>query len=295
MQGATKEARDGPGSSDNGPIPLAALAHRGLTPHDIAFFLDFDGTLADFADDPAAVAIPEDVRSALQRLQQAAGGAVAVISGRPIADLDRMLDPLRLPLAGVHGLEWREASGALMRTDVDTQPVGSAVKDLAAFAKDHPGTFVEEKPGAVALHYRRRPELADEAAAAACKAAERSGLSLMQGKMVLELKDPAVTKGHAISRFMSLAPFSGRRPLYAGDDVTDEDAFRSLAGADAVTIKVGPGETAAQFRAGDIDEFRTWLVALAGRFASGSNNGERRSTGSHDNGKRRISGMDPEQ
>lgn len=293
MQGATKEAASGLVSGSERPAQLVTLDHAVLAPRETAFFLDFDGTLADFADDPAAVAIPEDVRTALHRLQDAAGGALAVVSGRPIADLDRMLDPLKLPLAGVHGLEWREVSGALMRADIDTRAVDLAVDLLTAFASDNPGTLVEEKPGAVALHYRRRPELAGQALAVARNAAERSGLSLMQGKMVLELKDPAVTKAHAISRFMSLAPFAGRRLLYAGDDVTDEDAFRSLAGVDAVTIKVGPGDTAAQFRARDIDEFRNWLVALASRFMTGSRNEAGSFTAAGGSRRRSFVGMGP--
>lgn len=279
MQGTMNEVIGGFVSERDGPEPLVALELGALTPPDLAFFLDFDGTLADFADDPAAVAIPEEIRTALARLHDAAGGAVAVVSGRPIGDLDRMLQPLRLPLAGVHGLEWRIPSGAVRRAGFDARALGSAARLLAEFAAANPGTFLEEKPGAVALHYRRRPELAGEALALARTAAERSGLSLMHGKMVLELKDSAVTKAHAISRFMSLAPFAGRRPLYAGDDVTDEDAFRSLSGTGAITIKVGPGETAARFRACDIDEFRNWLVRLAAHVNGCGSPGARRAGG----------------
>ena len=251
----------------NRPLPLAALDLDALSPQGTAIFLDFDGTLADFAEDPAAVFLPETVLQSLASLMHSTKGALAVISGRPIADLDRMLAPLSVPVAGVHGLERRNADARIIKATVDQAAIDDVRACLAAFADANPGTLVEAKPGAVALHYRRRPELAEAALAVAEAAIEKHGaLRIMRGKMVFEIKDPTTTKANAIAEFMDEPPFEGRQPLFAGDDVTDEDAFHHIGDWRGVAIKVGDGETAAGFRAGDIDEFRTWLAGLAHAF-----------------------------
>jgi trehalose 6-phosphate phosphatase len=245
---------------------LAVLDVSALQPDTTAIFLDFDGTLVDFAEDAGSVVLPDEVRAMLATLSAATSGAVAVVSGRPISDLDRMLAPLAIAVAGVHGLERRSGAAGLVRADVDQTAMDIARARLSAFAECHAGTFLETKHGAVALHYRRRPALAGAALAAAEAAADAAGLALMHGKMVLELKDPKMTKAHAIAAFMGEAPFFGRRPLFAGDDVTDEDAFRCLGRWDGIAIKVGEGKTTAAFRARGINEFRAWLAGLARAF-----------------------------
>lgn len=254
------------GPSGN-PLPLSALDRHMLAPAGTAMFLDFDGTLADFADDPAEVFLPKRELQSLASLERTTGGAVAVISGRAMRDLDRMLAPLSMPLAGVHGLERRNTAGKVISAEVDEGAIEAVRRNLAAFAEKNPGVLVETKPGAVVLHYRRRPDLAGQALAVAeAAAAGRKSLKILRGKMVVEIKAGDITKANAIADFMTEPPFAGRRPVFAGDDVTDEDGFVRMAKWGGISIKIGAGETVADFRADDIDDFRAWLGALADAF-----------------------------
>jgi trehalose 6-phosphate phosphatase len=249
------------------PRPLAGLDASRLEPERTAFFLDFDGTLADFNEDPAAVVLPARERGTLRMLAKAAGGAVAIISGRPIADIDRMLGPLELPVAGVHGLERRAANGKLFRTALPEAPLAAARVRLQGLARLHPGLLVEEKPGSVALHFRRRPELEPQCMEIARTIAEAHGeLQVLHGKMVLEFKAGHATKADAVAAFLKEEPFRGRRPFFAGDDSTDEDVFAKMLEWQGISIKVGPGATAAAYRAPCIDAFRDWLADLTRRF-----------------------------
>lgn len=251
------------------PVPLTTLDQASLKPEDTAIFLDFDGTLADFAEHPDAVSVPLPTREALARLEKSTGGALAIVTGRPIADIDRFLAPLNLPVAGVHGLERRGAGGRRVSTAVDEAAFDALEKELRRFADAHPGTVIETKPGSLALHYRQRPELA-EACAAAVRAATKGieGLHILRGKMVIEIKGGKATKADAVAAFMDEPPFCGRMPLFAGDDVTDEDAFREVARAHGITIKIGEGATDAAFRIEGTDAFRNWLNDLADSFDS---------------------------
>jgi trehalose 6-phosphate phosphatase len=200
-------------------------------------------------------------------LAKAAGGAVAIISGRPIADIDRMLDPLTLPVAGVHGLERRAANGKIFRAALPEAPLAAARVRLQGLARLHPGLLVEEKPGSVALHFRRRPELEPQCMEIARTIAEACGeLQALHGKMVLEFKAGHATKADAVAAFLKEEPFRGRRPFFAGDDSTDEDVFAKMLEWQGISIKVGPGATAAAYRAPCIDAFRDWLADLTRRF-----------------------------
>ncbi len=173
-------------------------------------------------DDPSQARVKPDVLDLLEKLHAASGGALALISGRSIAQIDRITYPLRLPAAGVHGLEWRLADGHLTRADFDEQAHADLVAEIGRFASNQPGLRVEAKPGSVALHFRNRPELADACLQFMQKQAARDRrVSLRRGKMVLELVFGARTKADAIAGFMDVRPFPGRRPFYAGDDVTD--------------------------------------------------------------------------
>jgi trehalose 6-phosphate phosphatase len=249
------------------PRPLAELDLSLLAPGRTAFFLDFDGTLADFNEDPAAVFLPGRERRSLAALATVASGAVAIVSGRAIADIDRMFAPLKLPAAGVHGLERRKASGEVSRAALSEAPLAFARSRLQALARLHPGLLVEEKPGSVALHFRRRPELEPQCLEIARNISEaEETLQVLHGKMVIELKVGGATKADAIAAFMREAPFEGRRPFFAGDDSTDEDAFGKVLGLKGISVKVGPGVTIAAYRAAGIDAFRDWLAGLAQRF-----------------------------
>jgi trehalose 6-phosphate phosphatase len=246
------------------PQPLAELDPPRLAPERTAFFLDFDGTLADFNEDPSAVFLPERERRSLGQLAEATGGAVAIISGRAIADIDRMLAPLKVPVAGVHGLERRNASGKTVHADVPEAPLAAARTRLQPFARLHPGLLVEEKPGSVALHFRSRPELEPQCLEVARSITDADeGLHVLHGKMVIEFKAGHATKADAVAAFLEEEPFRGRKPFFAGDDSTDEDVFVRMLEMKGISVKVGPGLTAAAYRAGGIDAFRDWLASLA--------------------------------
>jgi trehalose 6-phosphate phosphatase len=238
---------------------------HGLAPARTAFFLDFDGTLARIVPDPAQAAVGLDVLAALRQLAQAAGGAVAVVSGRSIAQLDRMLHPLHLPAAGVHGLERRDAGGRLFKTPFDAALHHRLAAAVGAFVGGRPGLLAEVKPGSVALHYRKRPEMAADCMGfATAQARADPHISIVPGKMVIEMKLGPRTKGDAIADFMAEAPFSGRLPFFAGDDITDEAGFLLVNQMGGVSLKVGPGETQARHRVDDIAAFTDWLQHLAG-------------------------------
>lgn len=227
-----------------------------------ALFLDVDGTLLDLAPRPDAVVVPPALLVALDRLHARLGGRLAVVSGRPVAQLDALLAPLRLPAAGVHGMERRGADGAI---HVQPPPRLYDVRTVAqGLAASHPGLWVEEKHGALALHYRQAPWLA-----ATCRDAlgialrHRADLLLMEGKMIIEVKAAGVDKGTAIRDFLAEAPFAGHRALFAGDDTTDETGFAWVQRAGGEGIKVGPGPSIARHRLPSAHALRAALARLA--------------------------------
>lgn len=253
---------------DIGPLPRqSTLGRRVEVAPDWALFLDVDGTLLPIAETPDAVAVSARLRAALRRLAPALGGAVALISGRPIAGLDRLFDPLRLPVAGLHGLERRDAANTL-HTVASAAGVDKLRDPLRAFAAAHPGVLLEDKGAALALHYRRAPAVA---AAARQLVRDLAGamhgkLRVLDGKMVLEITSPLVDKGMAISAFMDEAPFAGRRPVFIGDDVTDEDGFEVVNDLGGYSIRVGAAEiSAAAYQFADVASVLGWLEALPSR------------------------------
>jgi trehalose 6-phosphate phosphatase len=178
-----------------------------------AFFFDFDGTLAGIVEDPQAVSVEPRVLEALRAMQEATTGAVAVISGRSIEQLDRMLHPLRLPAAGVHGLERRDAAGSVSRVEIDEQELARLRERIAEFVRGYPGLLAEHKPGSVALHYRKRPDLASSCRILAAQlASENDHIRVVRGKMVVEMKLAGRTKADGIADFMAEPPLAGRPP-----------------------------------------------------------------------------------
>ena len=236
---------------------------------DWAFFLDIDGTLLEHADTPDAVRVDGAMRTLLADLQAGAGGALALISGRSVADIDRLFAPLVLPAAGQHGAERRDAAGRMHCHAFDEQPVRRAAKRLAAFAAAHPGLLLEDKGHSLALHYRLAPQLEGEARALVDEvlAGLGAGFELQRGKMVLELKAGGRDKGSAIAEFMAEAPFRGRVPVFVGDDLTDEFGFGVVNAMGGVSVKVGEGASQARWRIADAAEVRAWLGRWVERFA----------------------------
>jgi trehalose 6-phosphate phosphatase len=215
-----------------------------------ALFLDFDGTLVDIAPEPGAVVVPSTLVPTLAALQDYLGGAVAVVSGRRVHEIDQFLAPLRLPVAGVHGAERRTSTGHMDRI---AAPALDAVERAArGLAAAHRGLLVEHKTTSLALHYRQAPELEALCLQAMGDAIARShGLALLRGKMVVEAKPAGASKGEAIEAFLREAPFTGRTPLFVGDDVTDEAGFAAVQRRGGLGVKVGEGTTVARQRLAD--------------------------------------------
>lgn len=228
-----------------------------ITP-DSALFLDFDGTLVELASQPELVVVPAGLTSLLTSLYKQLDGALALVSGRRLLDLDHFLAPLRLPAAAEHGAQRRTFDGLLISAPpVDLAHVVQAAESLLRL---HPALKLERKNLALSLHYRHAPELEDLCLQVMREAVGRSpGLDLMQGKFVLDLKPLGVSKGTGIAAFMREAPFAGRTPLFAGDDITDEAGFEQVLRMGGPTIKVGQGPTAAQFRCNSVADLSAWL------------------------------------
>jgi trehalose 6-phosphate phosphatase len=239
-------------------LALQRLALPPLSTTDTALFLDFDGTLADLALQPDAVRVPPELTEVLQRLAQCLGGALAVVSGRRLVDLDHFLAPLKLPMAAEHGALRRSASGRL--SALRPPDLGEATAMADSLVIQYPGLLMERKTSSVALHYRQRPELAQLCVAAMAEVCERTpATELLLGKCVVELKPMGVDKGLAMACFMKEPPFASRLPWFAGDDLTDEAGFVWAQRAGGVAVKVGEGATAAQHHCPSPAALRLWL------------------------------------
>ena len=228
-----------------------------------AFFLDLDGTLLEIAETPDAVGIGPDEKILIESLVAAAGGAVAVISGRALARIDQILKPLLLPAAGQHGAERRDAQGVRHRHRFAANILRPVAVGIRSFAAQHQGLVFEDKGASVALHYRKAPQLAHAAQAAVRDAGGPLGeaVEVQDGKMVVELKPAGCDKGKAIAQFMQEAPFAGRQPVFIGDDATDEYGFRVVNAMGGHTVKVGEGASVARWRLENPASTRAWLQA----------------------------------
>ncbi|MEM8948001.1 MAG: trehalose-phosphatase [Pseudomonadota bacterium] len=232
-----------------------------------ALFLDVDGTLVAIEQEPEAVKVSDELRNLLERLKTASDGALALVSGRSIEQLDRLFKPLSFSASGLHGLEKRLLPGGIERA----APIGTSMEtarhELERFVQSHPGTFVEDKGLTLALHYRMAARHRETAAATVRKLVEADpeGFVLLEGKMVFELKPPGFDKGRAIVDFMQEPPFQGRRPIFAGDDVTDEAGFARINQLGGIAIKVGVDErpTKAGYGLQDVNAMIAWLDDLA--------------------------------
>lgn len=228
-------------------------------------FLDIDGTLVEHIDRPPDVVVDSALKTLLRRLAASLGGAVALISGRSIADVERLFAPLDVPIAGLHGVEHRDAAGAVHRHAMDEEALRSAHAHLEQVAAQNPGLFFEDKGLNLALHYRTAPHLAPLAEVAIRTVARDLGhrFEIQQGKMVWEIKPSGYDKGTAIEEYLEGPPFAGRLPVFVGDDLTDEVGFELVNGRGGHSIKVGPGRTRAHWRLDDARAVRGFLSALA--------------------------------
>jgi trehalose 6-phosphate phosphatase len=228
-----------------------------------ALFLDFDGTLVELADTPSAIRVSPSLEPLLRRLGERLQGRLALVSGRSIADLEQHLSCSGLAVSGSHGLELRLRDGSHVPLGV-VHDLGDARERVARLAAEAPGLLVEDKPFGLAVHYRQAPEHEERVAALLGELADHSGLTLQHGKMVSELRPPGADKGDAVRAFMTEPDFAGARPLFVGDDLTDEDAFRAAADLGGGGILVGPPrETAARWRLEDVASVSAWLGEAA--------------------------------
>jgi trehalose 6-phosphate phosphatase len=224
-----------------------------------ALFLDFDGTLVELADAPDAISVAPDVPPLLARLDRRLEGRLALVSGRSIGDLERHLDCSGIGVSGSHGLELRLRDGGHL-TLGGRHDLSAARQEVHRLASAAPGLIVEDKPFSIALHYRQAPAEEARVAKAMSELAGRTGLALQEGKMVVELRPAGADKGDAVRAFMAEPGFAGARPLFVGDDLTDEDAFAAAASMGGGGILVGPRRaTAAHWRLPDVRAVIAWL------------------------------------
>lgn len=223
----------------------------------LALFLDFDGTLVEIAAGPEAIAVPAALGARLERLAARLDGALALVSGRSIDNIERHLGPLPLHLAGSHGGHVRAPCGRTLR---EAAPLPAAAAEaLAAFAQEH-GLLHERKAHGGALHYRARPDLEAATHRFAEALAAGHGLATRPGKCVIELVWPGADKGGAVNLMAERAPFAGRRPVFIGDDITDEDGFAASARLGGFGIAVGERPSAsARHHLADVREVHAWL------------------------------------
>lgn len=230
----------------------------------LAIFTDFDGTLVELAETPDDIDVPVSLTHQLERAARELDSAFAVLTGREIADIDKYLSPLQLPIAGAHGTQRRRADGFVETVDpasvLAAEEIAHAVEPLVVA---HPGLLIEAKEGAVALHYRQAPEL-EAAARIAMEEAVHSvtDFVIVPGKMVIEARPRGITKGTALRAFMREEPFLGRTPIFIGDDTTDEDAFIAAQELGGVGIKLGQGDTAARMRIADVASVHALIQGL---------------------------------
>jgi trehalose 6-phosphate phosphatase len=228
-----------------------------------ALFLDVDGTLLDIAPTPDAVSVPVYLCGVLRGLEHLLGGAVALVSGRTIADLDRLFAPLELATAGQHGAELRFSGNFPTQTNRLSRALPEGlVSNIREFAAERPGVLVESKGHTIAIHTRHAPHcerdlqrfLVDQAAG------QDGQIEILHGKSVFEVKPCGVSKRTAVEQFMRHAPFAGRRPVFIGDDTTDEDGFAAVRDLQGHAIRVGlEGESSADARIATPEDTRAWL------------------------------------
>lgn len=246
------------------PASLRKRARPPSPADDWALFLDVDGCLLDFADAPDAVRLPRRLPSVLTRLAHRLDGAVALVSGRPLAGLDRLFAPLRMPAAGLHGLEIRV--GARVEPAPAPPAALAAIRaEATTIAREYAGAIVEDKGAALGLHWRAAPAARDALRALAEAALPRlPGYRLQHGNAVVELRPASGDKGSAIATLLAEAPFRGRKPVFAGDDITDESGFAVVNAHGGLSVLVGGREpSAAHYALRSPNAVRRWLATGA--------------------------------
>ncbi len=243
-------------TASNGKQPALPDSSRAW-----ALFLDLDGTLVELVDHPDNIAIDDALRSRLETLTALLDGAVAVISGRAIDDLDRHLTLPTLAMSGQHGAEWRDSQGQRQIAQAHQKALEAVGQQVQKQVDRDDALYLENKGASLALHYRHRPEAGEILKRELTSLINEypDTLELHQGKFVLEIKGQGYDKGVALERFLATPPFADRCPVFIGDDRTDEDGFRTVNAHQGMAIKVGTGESLAASRLTDPRAVHEWL------------------------------------
>lgn len=237
------------------------MPHLSIPLHEAAVFLDLDGTLAAIAERPEDVVAEPSRTSLLISLNRALGGRLAIVSGRAIDDIDRIVEYAIPSVAGIHGLERRGPTG-IFESAVPHPQLDRVYAILETFVRNRPALHLEFKTLGVALHYRQAPQAAAEVLSVARRLAWATGMKLQEGRMVVELRSPGADKGDTVRKFMEQPPFKGATPIFVGDDVTDEDGFAAVKGLNGVGVLVGTWrETGASAQLRTVSDVHTWLAA----------------------------------
>jgi trehalose 6-phosphate phosphatase len=243
----------------------AAAVHAVPLPQvDWCLFLDVDGTLLELAASPGAVVVDEGLQPLLARLQAKAGGALALVSGRMIADLDRMFGALSLPAAGLHGSERRDAQGRMHIAPIVLEQLAGVRVALREIVARNPGLLLEDKGAGLALHFLQARHLEHQlrAEVAVLAATLVPQFTLLEGHAVIEIKPSGHTKESAVTAFMKEPPFAGRTPIFIGDDQTDYGGFAAVRRDGGLAIAVGPRVSSEWWLPGPT-AVRRWLEQLA--------------------------------
>jgi trehalose 6-phosphate phosphatase len=243
------------------------LSETSLVPdlRQCAILLDIDGTILDLAPSPQQVWVPTGLRQTLTRLDYATGGALALVSGRSLSDIDLIFSPLELAAIGGHGAEMRATAGGqpLLRA----KPLPTALKrKLAAISELGPGILAEDKGYSLALHYRLAPEKGDAVRAAVdriCAELPPGAIEILPGKLVVEIKPAGVNKANAVCDLMNCAPFADRKPIFIGDDLTDEPVFGVIAQFGGLGFSVGRVLPDVNGHFEKPESVRAWLARIA--------------------------------
>ncbi|MGR6328450.1 trehalose-phosphatase [Sphingomonas sp. XXL09] len=244
--------------TDLPPPPLNLL-------RDAALFLDFDGTLVELQERPDAVCVDDRLKALVERLSRALDGRVAIISGRPVAGIRALFGDPGFAVSGSHGLElaWPDGKETMAERPAALDRI---VAEMTSFASTRPGVLVEQKPLGAALHYRSAPDAAADSGALARDLAAEAGLHLQTGKMMIEVRVPGADKGSALVKLMDSAPMAGFRPVFLGDDDTDEPAMVAAANMGGAGILIGAARaSAAAYRLDGVAAALDWLEAAAAR------------------------------
>jgi trehalose 6-phosphate phosphatase len=229
-----------------------------------AILLDIDGTILDIAPSPQQISVPQGLRRTLARLTELTGGALALVSGRSIEDIDLIFSPLRLPAIGVHGAEIRPTADAKLQTR--TSPLNAGLKrKLAKVAALGPGILVEDKGYSIALHYRLAPEKGDALRAAVdkiCAAIPKGTVEILPGKLVMEVKPAGVSKADAVNELMKYPPFANRNPIFIGDDTTDVPVFGIIPKFGGQAYSVGRIVANVHGHFDQPEDVRLWLARI---------------------------------